>query len=173
MEPKLSHLLDQALQHIPDPKVGLPQEAFYFVSQLSPMVSVELLIKNKNGQTLLTWRDDGFHGPGWHLPGGIIRFKENIEDRIAKVAESELGCGVSFADKPIDVRGIINTERDIRGHFITLLYLCELDGLPDSAKQLLSLTPEAGQWAWHDLPPPNLIKVHEVYRYFINEVLPL
>ena len=92
----LSYLLDEALKHIPNSKTGLPQEAFYFVSQLTPMINVDLLVKNKLGQTLLTWRDDKFYGPAWHIPGGIIRFKEKIGDRINKVAENELGCKVYF-----------------------------------------------------------------------------
>ncbi len=72
------------------------------------MINVDLLIKNKQGQTLLTWRQDRFYGPAWHIPGGIIRFKESIEDRIAKVAETELGCQVRFSAEPVNVRSMIN-----------------------------------------------------------------
>ena len=86
MESKLSQLLDEAIELIPNAQTGLPEELFYFVSQLTPLINVDLLIKNQQGQTLLTWRDDRFHGPAWHIPGGIIRFKEKIEDRILKVA---------------------------------------------------------------------------------------
>ena len=173
MPSELARLLDQALQCIRNAKSGLPQEAFYFVSQLTPMINVDLLIKNKVGQTLLTWREDRFYGPAWHIPGGIIRFKERIEDRIVKVAEIELGCRVRFASAPIDVRGIINKERDIRGHFISLLYLCELEGDPDPARKCLSSAPLAGEWAWHDKAPQNLLHVHESFRVFINEPFPL
>ena len=121
MNTDLSTLLDRVSQHVADPKIGLPQEIFYFLSSLTPMVNVDLLIKNKKGQTLLTWRSDMFHGPAWHIPGGIIRFKEGIGDRIEKVAQSEIGCSVRFSIAPIDVRSLVNKERDVRGHFISLL----------------------------------------------------
>lgn len=173
MDIKLSTLLDQALQQIPDAKIGLPQEAFYFVSQLTPMINVDLLIKNKQGQTLLTWRKDRFYGPAWHIPGGIIRFKESIEDRIAKVAETELGCQVRFSAEPVNVRSMINKERDIRGHFISLLYLCELESAPDPGKQCLTPDPQNGEWAWHYKAPKNLLSVHESFRVFIDETPPI
>jgi colanic acid biosynthesis protein WcaH len=166
-------LLERVSQHVADPRIGLPEELFYFVSTLTPMVNVDLLIKNKKGQTLLTWRADRFHGPAWHIPGGIIRFKEGIGERIEKVAQSELGCGVRFSEAPIDVRGLVNTERDVRGHFISLLYLCELQGEPNPSMQASGADPKAGEWAWHDTAPNNLIKVHEVFRQFIDDTPPL
>jgi colanic acid biosynthesis protein WcaH len=169
MNHKLAQLLDEAMASVTDAKKGLPQELFYFVSQLTPLINVDLLVKNKKGQTLLTWRDDEFYGPAWHIPGGIIRFKESIEERIQQVALTELGCPVRCSEAPIHVRNMINTERDIRGHFISLLYICELKGEPDSAKKWLVDQPLAGQWAWHDSAPENLIKVHEIFRKIIND----
>lgn len=169
MVDQLSSLLEQVLQQVPDPKVGLPQEVFCFVSQLTPLINVDLLIKNRSGQTLLTWRQDSFYGPAWHIPGGIIRFKENIGDRIAKVAEIELGCRVRFSPKPINVQNMINRDRDVRGHFISLLYLCELIGFPDPARAYITSDPRAGQWAWHPQAPKNLLSVHEPFRMFIDE----
>ena len=164
----LSYLLDEALKLIPNSKAGLPQEAFYFVSQLTPMINVDLLVKNKLGQTLLTWRDDKFYGPAWHIPGGIIRFKEKIEDRINKVAENELGCEVKFCTTPLDIREMMNKDRDIRGHFISMLYSCEIVGNPDNLKRSLDNNPQHGQWAWHEEAPQNLLRVHEPFRKFIN-----
>ena len=166
-------MLDVALSHVPDPKSGLPQELFYFVSRMTPMVNVDLLIKNRAGQTLLTWREDEFYGPAWHIPGGIIRFKERIEDRIVKVANLEVGCGVRFSADPINVRGMINASRDIRGHFISLVYLCELDGDPTPSNEANHDAPLAGQWSWHNFAPKNLLSVHEPFRKFINDTPPL
>jgi colanic acid biosynthesis protein WcaH len=173
MNDGLEYHLDKALQYIQDAKDGLPPDAFYFISQLTPLINVDLLIKNKSGQTLLTWRDDRFYGPAWHIPGGIIRFKEKIEDRIEKVAQLELGGAVNFSPDPICIRGLINQERDIRGHFISMLYLCELRSDLDISKAYKSGEPKQGQWAWHDKAPVNLLKVHEVFRRRIDETDPL
>jgi ADP-ribose pyrophosphatase YjhB (NUDIX family) len=147
---------------------GLPHEIFLMLSSLTPMINVDLLLRNSQGQTLLTWRDDEFYGPGWHIPGGIIRFKEPIADRIAAVAASELGCTVSFSEAPLLLREISNPDRDVRGHFISLLYNCNLVTPPVSTLKFSTGWPKNGQWMWHDRCPENLIKVHEAYRPWID-----
>ena len=43
----------------------------------------------------MTWRDDKYSGKGWHLPGGIIRFREKINQRIANVGKTELNIKIS------------------------------------------------------------------------------
>ncbi|MDP2923379.1 MAG: NUDIX hydrolase, partial [Candidatus Omnitrophota bacterium] len=60
---------------IKNPSERLPEDIFLFVSRITPIINVDLLIKNKQNHTLLTWRDDGFYPPGWHIPGGIVRYK--------------------------------------------------------------------------------------------------
>jgi colanic acid biosynthesis protein WcaH len=147
---------------------GLPHEIFLTLSSLTPMINVDLLLRNSQGQTLLTWRDDQFYGPGWHIPGGIIRFKERIADRIAAVAASELGCTVNFSEAPLLLLERTAPDRDVRGHFISLLYNCSLSTPPDSALKFSTGLPKNGQWMWHDRCPENLIKVHEAYRPWID-----
>jgi colanic acid biosynthesis protein WcaH len=170
---ELPILLDRALEHIPDATVGLPQEAFYFVSQLTPLVNVDLLIKNQSGQTLLTWRSDEFYGPAWHIPGGIIRFKETAAERIQKVAQLELGCEVRFSPEPIKVSELFNPKRNIRGHFISLLYLCELISDPDKQKKMTDELPLPGHWAWHSGCPENFLNVQEPFRKYIDDACSL
>jgi colanic acid biosynthesis protein WcaH len=173
MSEELKFHLDKVLEHVKNAKEGLPIDIFYFVSQLTPLINVELLIKNKKGQVLLTWREDQFYGPAWHLPGGIIRFKEEIENRIGQVARLELGATVNYVSEPIHIRGLINNERDIRGHFISMLYLCELKSDPTAEKAYISGEPKQGEWAWHDKAPANLLKVHESFRRYIDDTHPL
>ena len=60
-----------------------------------------MLIKNEQNHTLLTWRDDGHYPPGWHVPGGIIRYKETIAERVKAVAKNELGVEVEFNPVPL------------------------------------------------------------------------
>ncbi len=170
---RLTSLLDELRQYIPNPRVGLPEDIFYFISQMTPLINVELLIKNKTGQTLLTWRHDQFYGPAWHIPGGIIRFKETVGSRILKVADAELGCLVRWDPKPLYVHECVNKDRDVRGHFISFLYLCELATDPDQSKQFIQGAPMQGNWAWHDRTPSNFLSVHEPFRVWIDEAAPL
>lgn len=173
MSEDLKYHLEKVQEHIRNAKDGLPIDIFYFISQLTPLINVDLLIKNKKGQVLLTWRDDRFYGPAWHIPGGIIRFKEKIEDRIEKVAQLELGASVRFAPEPIHIRGLINAERDVRGHFISLLFLCELTTDLSQDRAYISGKPKPGEWAWHSGAPKDLLKVHEAFRKYIDDTAPL
>jgi ADP-ribose pyrophosphatase YjhB (NUDIX family) len=165
--------LNKVLEHVGNAKDGLPIDVFYFISQLTPLVNVDLLVKNKKGQVLLTWRDDKFYGPAWHIPGGIIRFKEKIGDRIEKVAQLELGASVMYAEDPIHIRGLINNERDVRGHFISMLFICKLTSELPQNKEYIKGDPRSGEWAWHNEAPSNLLRVHEGFRKYIDETAPL
>ena len=147
---------------VQDAKQGLLESVFYMVSRLTPLINVDLLIKNEAGQYLLTWRDDRHYGPGWHIPGGIIRFKERWEDRIAAVAMGELGATVAFEPNPILIQQAINPSRDIRGHFISMLFACTLASPADPNKKAMSDHPNNGEWAWITGCPDNLIQVHHV-----------
>lgn len=149
-----------------DPRQGLPDEVFRLVTRLTPMANVDLLIRRRK-QTLLTWRDDGLY-LGWHVPGGIIRFKEPMADRIAEVARLELAALVTIKRGPVAVNEIIHIERHVRGHFIAFLFECELATEPDEALGYDGGPPEHGQWAWHSRCPPDLIASHEMYRRFLD-----
>ena len=155
-------LLDR---QISNPSLGLPEEVFFFISRLTPMVNVDLLIKDENGRTLLSWRDDLFVGAGWHLPGGIVRFKEKLEERVLKVAETEIGTVVEFDPVPIAINQII-CKHDTRGHFISILYKCFLSSKFIPMNTGLTNT-DKGYLMWHDSCPENMVKVHEMYRRYI------
>ncbi len=103
-------------KQIKNPSQGLPEEIFLFASKIVPMVNVDLLIKDENGRTLLAWREDELYN-GWHLPGGIIRFKEKMETRLKKVSKSEIGVMVKFDTVPIAINKIM-WKKNIRGHLI-------------------------------------------------------
>lgn len=148
----------------PDSRQGLPDELFYLVSRLTPLVNVDLLIRDRRDAILLTWRDDRFY-QGWHVPGGIIRFKETAADRIRAVGLSELGAPVEADATPCAVHEKRNTSRDVRGHFISLLYATRLLGEPDRSRACTDVAhPEPGQWAWHLTCPDRLLPNHAVYR---------
>ena len=151
--------------YIDDAKIGLPQDVFWFISRLTPLVNVDLLIKDQNNRVLLAWRQDQFAGAGWHIPGGIVRYKETLEQRIQQVALAEIGQAVQYDSKHIALNEIHRTHAT-RGHFISFLYNCSIDGsfIPDN-EDLKETDP--GYLAWHQYCPENLIAVHEMYRKFI------
>lgn len=151
--------LVQELQAITgDPTQGLPEEVFLYVSQITPLVNVDLLIRDEVNGVLLTWRDDDYYDAGWHVPGGIIRYKETFSDRIHAVARQELGARVVHGLDPIAINQVIHPTKTIRGHFISLLFACRLISPP---AEILAVRdqPQRGQFQWHKACPDNLISV--------------
>jgi len=151
----------------PDPSHGLPEELFHYISRTTPLVNVDLLIKDENKGVLLSWRDDLFTGKGWHVPGGIIRFKETFEDRIKKVAQLEIGVDhIDHDPAPVAVNQLIIKEKKIRGHFISFLFNCRLPADFIPRNEGLSVR-DPGHLKWHESCPPDLLKFHEIYRDYL------
>jgi len=152
---------------VPDPTSGLPDEVFYYISRTTPLINVDLLVQDEKGRTLLAWRDDQYSGKGWHIPGGIIRFKETFESRIEKVAETEIGAKIKFDPKPIAINELIKKkERKNRGHFISLLYKCFLSSAFKPKNRNLRKT-DPGFLKWHEKCPDDLLSWHEIYRKYL------
>lgn len=164
--------IDQALNALSevtqDPTRGLPEEIFRYASSIVPMINVDLLIKNDFGHTLMTWRVDEFHPSGWHIPGGIIRYKETVHDRILAVALNELGASVLHDHDPVAVHEIImEPEWRIRGHFISLLFKCRLQEIDMSKFVKDCHNPQPGECCWHSVCPEKLYAAHEIYRQYL------
>ncbi len=164
---EMKKIIESLESLIKDPSEGLPEDVFLFISRITPIINVDLLVKNEQNQTLLTWRDDGYWPAGWHIPGGIIRYKETISDRINAVAASELGAKIKFKKDQLVTNEVIQPSRRIRGHFISLLYECTLISSLDKNLRYEKGIPKPEQWAWHDKYPNDIIPVHEMYRKFI------
>lgn len=153
-------------KQISNPSIGLPEEIFLFISRITPLVNVDLLIKDEKGRALLSWRDDEYCGKGWYLPGGIVRFKEKLETRLLKVAETEIGANVKFNPVPMVINQGMVRKQNRRGHFISILYKCFLssDFIPEN-KGLSNK--DAGYLKWHESCPKDLLKVQEIYKKYL------
>lgn len=128
-----------------DPHLGLPKNLFNRIVKLVPFAACELVIMNKRGEFLLTWRDDKYWR-GWHCPGGLLRFKEPFEERIQAVARHELGIHIS-SWKFMDV---FNYLDDPRGHTVALVFLCKTPDVPKTGKFFKKI-------------PKNILKHHRQY----------
>lgn len=153
-------------KYITDPTAGLPEEIFRFVTTLTPMVNVDLLVRDGDGRVLLTWRDD--LGGGWHIPGGIVRLNETLADRLAKTASKELGCTAEFSESPVEVKEFIFPELAERSHFISFLYSAKLTSAPPAELHSISGKAAPGQYRWFGSAPEDLLSYHNYYRKYLN-----
>jgi ADP-ribose pyrophosphatase YjhB (NUDIX family) len=163
----LRRCIDTLEAAVGDSRRGLPEDVFLLVSRITPLINVDLLIQDDRGRTLLTWRDDEFFGSGWHVPGGIIRYKESAGDRVRACSREELGADVSCDPAPLLVSETIRAQ-NTRGHFISLLFRCRLLSPPDEARRAGSDPPPPGHWRWHDRCPPDLIEAQSQYVRFLS-----
>lgn len=152
-----------------DPAGGLGEELFLAVASLTPIVNVDILVV-KDGCILLEWRDDEQCGTGWYLPGGCVRLKETLEQRLHTCAKTELGTDIICDMKPILITENINPKRDKgRTHFISFLYRCVL--VDESQLSRLDKREIEGHLGWFNQIPEHFLLVQDFYRNTINEIL--
>ena len=169
----MKKLIEKIESHIENSSKGLPEDIFYFVGRLTPYINVDLLVKNDLGQTLLSWRDETLFNnkisSGWHIPGGIIRLRETIAERLHQVALNEMGGKlIYFSEKPLEVKQVIDYHAKDRSHFISLLYKCKLEENYKIDNKNLNVG-DPGFLEWHSTMPDNLLSNHLIYKdYFSN-----
>ena len=155
---ELRRRLGEVLAALPRPGSGLPYPVFDFIRQLVPTANVDLLIQNERRETLLAWRQDAFY-EGWHIPGGIIRYREPFAQRIAEVARDELGATVRAEPAPCTVMEGLD---DPRGHSVALLFRCALTSGP-ATPMAGPGRPEPGQLRWFRAMPDDMVPVQRPY----------
>lgn len=157
-----------------DAKNGLPEELFLYISSLTPIPNVDLLITNDKNQILLSWRDDQYFGKGWHIPGGCIRFGETMIERVQKTAQKEIGTEVEVNLEPLIIKDVICEKREVctyfneRRHHIAILYECKLPKgfcINNENKK----DDEQGFLKWFDILPENILSVHGVYDKILKK----
>ena len=137
----------------------LPWPLFRFMTEVMATVNVDLLVRDEQKGVLLAWRDDPF-GAGWHVPGSIIRHREEIAHRISACAREEFGCELDVAERPAALLQIF----DDRGHSVSLCYPAALQGSPGKRVLGRDETPEAGDLRWFAAPPAQFYPSHLIYR---------
>jgi ADP-ribose pyrophosphatase YjhB (NUDIX family) len=151
--------LRRILEKVPAPKTGLPDAVFDFALAIVPMINVDLLVSDDANRVLLAWREDRW-GSGWHVPGGIIRAYESLSERIAITARRELGAKVNYDPVPESISQFFSA----RGHFISILYKCSIDGDESAVINPDKIAaPQPNYLAWFSKPPSVIYPAHEQY----------
>ena len=159
-----------------DPRNGLPEELFLFSTTLAPIANVDLFITNDNGEVLLSWRDDEHYGEGWHIPGGCLRLKETMAERLQKTALKEIGCEITFNENPILIKELfVNEERKNlknqleRSHNISVLFECFLPN-DYNISNCSKFEHNSGYLKWFNSVPDDLLQAHkDIYGDFLTD----
>lgn len=76
----------------------LDKEIFSSVVEHTPLVSIELMVRNQNGQVLLGQRVNEPACGYWFVPGGRIHKDETLDDAFTRTVKSEIGLDVKRSD---------------------------------------------------------------------------
>ena len=152
-------MLEKLLARLGGQGADLPWPLFRFITEVTATPNVDLLVRDPAKGVLLSWRDDPF-GTGWHVPGSIIRHREEVAHRIAACAADEFGCAVDAAERPVALIQIF----DDRGHSVSLCFLASLRGSPGKRVLHGDEPPAPGDLRWFTTAPANLYPSHLVYR---------
>ena len=169
---KLSKELEDAVELLRnaelDARNGMTEELFWMISALVPIPNVDLLVMNEKGQLRLSRRNDDFFEKSWHIPGGCLRYGEELTVRVQETAKRELGCEVEFDVEPLAVRNVLRGDNNLqthpkeRGHNVAILYRCHLpDGYCIDNGDKTS--DENGYLQWFDELPHDFMKIQSVY----------
>lgn len=86
-----------------------------------PRLAINLLVKNKAGEIVLSKRAIFPLKGYWHYPGSFLVKGEKMSDCLERVAKDELGIEISMKD--CDLLGVFeNLDKDPRGHIIDAIY---------------------------------------------------
>ena len=110
----------------------LDETTFKTVIASTPLVSIDLVIKNTRGEYLLGYRNNRPAQGFWFVPGGRILKDETMDNAFIRLCKNELG--VSLTRQQADLLGPFEHfyddyvfGEDVTTHYVVLGYALTLD----------------------------------------------
>ena len=105
------------------------------VIQRTPLVSIDLILRDEQGRVLLGLRSNRPAQNTWFVPGGVIRKNETLDQAYARIAKTELDLELSR--EQASFRGVYQHfyednfagEPNIPTHYVVLAYEFTIQGL--------------------------------------------
>ena len=118
---------------------------------------VELVIKTPQG-IILSLRNLPTWNSMWHLPGGMVFYRETVTDAIERVAKDELGIDITI-HKLLGYNEYPSEEKERGfGWSVGLMFLC--------SSKVIDIRPnnnEASEIKMFNELPPSLIEEHKTF----------
>ena len=110
----------------------LGEEEFLRIVEATPLVSIDLIVRNEAGEVLLGKRVNRPAQGFWFVPGGRIRKNERVRDAFERISEFELGIRLKMdAARLLGVYDHIYEDNffgkpGVNTHYVVLGFACEL-----------------------------------------------
>ncbi|MHA1581139.1 MAG: NUDIX domain-containing protein [Candidatus Baldrarchaeia archaeon] len=91
----------------------------------TPTLTVDAIIKINDNKIVLVKRKNPPYKGWWALPGGIVEYGETVEEAVKREVKEETGLEVEI-EKLVNVYS--DPNRDPRGHFVSICFLCRKVG---------------------------------------------
>ncbi|MGI2012750.1 GDP-mannose mannosyl hydrolase [Shewanella oncorhynchi] len=161
----------------------LDQPTFSTIITSTPLVSIDLVVTNPNGQVLLGQRLNRPAKNYWFVPGGRILKNEPMAEAFKRLTRDELGQVFTIEQAsllgPFDHFYADNvfsdsvfsgnvSATDNTTHYVAIAYYLKLNSQLDN----LPLAIQHGSYKWFDVP--NLLsddKVHIHTKWYFDNVL--
>ena len=113
--------------------VRLPPDVFRSIVELTPLVSIDLVVRDRAGQVLLGYRRNRPAQGSWFVPGGRLGKNETRREAFSRLSQMELGVELDIGrGRFLGVFEHIypdNFAGDLRfgTHYVVLAYAIEVD----------------------------------------------
>lgn len=148
----------------------LPDETFKSVIQNTPLISIDLIVRNEQGDVLLGKRVNAPAKGYWFVPGGRVRKNETLDDAFVRLVKEELGIesGVTRADaKFVGVFEHFYDDcvfgDDVNTHYIVLGY--EILKIEKLIKN--EILAQHNVWCWKKLGKYSKTKIHNFCALYL------
>ena len=130
----------------------LDKETFSTIIESTPLVSIDLVVKNKQGQALLGERLNKPAKGDWFVPGGRILKNESLANAFKRLTLDELGQEFTIEQAtllgPFDHFYIDNAFGDeFSTHYVAIAYVLTLDDNLES----LPMNVQHGDYKWFNI----------------------
>ncbi|MCW8194198.1 GDP-mannose mannosyl hydrolase [Proteobacteria bacterium 005FR1] len=142
----------------------LDKDVFTTVVESTPLVSIDLIVRDSRGRILLGKRLNRPAQGFWFVPGGRVLKNESLDQAFIRLTEAELGQRFERGQaQPIGVfehfydDGAV--EEGVSTHYVVLGYLLPADDLADRSLP----SDQHTEYCWWS--PENMKKSPDVHRY--------